>query len=97
MENQPTLADRLAPKWGGVPVLRAKRRKSAPEWDPAAERGTSLRPRQMDTRNGETRHVLSLPCAGAGDQAVCRGGVGCPNLQVPLGEKLMPGVMPRIC
>jgi hypothetical protein len=60
MENQPTLADRLAPKWGWDPVLRAKRRKTAPEWDPTAERSTSLRPRQMDTRNGETRHVLSL-------------------------------------
>jgi len=35
MENQPTLANRLAPKWGWIPVLRAKRRKTAPEWDPA--------------------------------------------------------------
>jgi len=33
----------------------------------------------MDTRNGETRHVLSLPCAGAGDRATCRDGVGCPK------------------
>jgi hypothetical protein len=39
-------------------------------------------------RNRETRHVLSLPCAGAGDQAASRDGVGCP-------KKLMPGVIPR--
>jgi hypothetical protein len=97
MENQPTLADRLAPKWGWFPVLRARRRKSAPEWDPTAERSTHLRSGKMDTRNGETRHVLSLPCAEAGDQAACPDGVGCPNLQAPFGEKLTPGVMPRIC
>ena len=30
----------------------------------------------MDTRNGETRRVLSLPRAGAGDQAASHVGVG---------------------
>ena len=49
----------------------------------------------MDTRNGETRHVLSLPCAGEGDQAACRDGVGCPKPVVSQAEgKLRPGVMP---
>ena len=98
MENQPTLVDRLAPKWGWIPVLRAKRRKTALEWDPVRKRSTHLRSRQMDTRNGETRHVLSLPCAGEGDQAACRDGVGCPKPVLSQAEgKLRPGVTPRIC
>jgi hypothetical protein len=94
MENQPTLANvrckqtQAGPKWGWFQVLRAKRRKTALVANPAYS--THLRSHQMDSRNGETRHVLSLPWAGAGDQATCRDGVGCP-------KKPRSGVMPRIC
>jgi len=49
----------------------------------------------MGTRNGETRHVLSLPCAGEGDRAACRDGVGYPKPALSQAEgKLMPGVTP---
>ena len=34
----------------------------------------------MNTRNGETRHGA----LGAGDQAVCYDGVGCPKKQKPV-------------
>jgi len=38
---------------------------------------------------------LSKGCAGAGDQAACRDGVGCPKPVLSQAEgKLMPGVTP---
>jgi len=97
MENQPTLAyvcqkrTRAGPKMGMDPGL------ACPAAQDCAQMGPGVKHPPKVTQNGhrvvftrrnrETRHVLSLPCAGAGDQAASRDGVGCP-------KKLMPGVMP---
>ena len=89
MENQPTLAyvcqkrTRAGPKMGMDPGLACPaaqdcaRMGSGVKHPPKVTQTCPELAEGMDTRNGETRHVLSLPRAGAGDQAASRDGVGC--------------------
>ena len=102
MENQPTLAyvcqkrTRAGPKMGMDPGLACTRAQGC------TQRGPGVKHPPKVTQNGHTERGnlsralsvlalnLSKGCAGAGDQAACRDGVGCP-------KKRMPGVTLRIC